>query len=342
MKDITSLRIRNNFAAFCFEEQSFAGCGLLVDTGAWNHEYGISTDIVKFLLLVASLIHAMLETFQSKIYLLLLIWIRLITTVENVPSVKIKSMVEIQDITDSKTFIKDSKQIFDCIASLPTPGCTGVLIDKRWLLTLRSCAENVTNQHVTFRCKETPVIAVRILETVTRGRFALLMLENAEELRKISCFELPQDFHSKNKRMEIFMPVIPKQISTTLVEPLFVSKTDGCPLKKDQITDGELCLMFEQPMSHRACQVAIGVPVAENSGGKRSTVVALLERGEYCQRKRRVKRSTQRDYAIGRELSLSDVKWIRKVRAVSGKIIFSLLFVAKFFCSLSKYILVDW
>lgn len=282
----------------------------------------------------------MLETFQSKIYVLLLIWVALITIVENVPSVKIASMAGKQDITDSKTFIKDSKQIVDCIASLPTPGCTGVLINKRWLLTLKSCAENVKNQRVSFQCKGTPLFAVRILETVTRGRFALLMLGNAEELRKISCFELPQDFPSKNKRMEIFMPVIPKQTSATLVEPLFVSKTDGCPLKKDQNTDGELCLIFEQPMSHRECQLAIGVPVAENTGGRRGTVVALLERGEYCQRKRRGKRSTQRDYAIGRELSLSDVKWIRKVRAVSGKINFSLLFVAKFFCFLSKYILV--
>ena len=263
-------------------------------------------------------------------FVLLALWLALavITEVESVPSGKITaSKPRRDDNKNAGAFVfkdsvsnQQSSNIIKCIAILPTNGCSGVLIDERSLLTLSECATGILKGDVKFFCNHMPAFTVHILETISREQFSLILLKKSPVLSRIFHFRLSEADAVSRQRNERFVSLVPKQTTGTITEVVFVSNDERCILKNGKEANGTICLSLEKQKFEKACGLATGLPVSTKGQENERVIVGLLQNGVKCEKNQRTRRSLDDDYVVGRALSPQDVKWIRKVRSISGKI----------------------
>ena len=203
----------------------------------------------------------------------------------------------------------------DCIASLPLE-CSGVLLSQRWLLTLSYCVNTSSEIEVKFVCKGNAPIYVGALRRFSSGHLSLLFLKREALLSRLFHFELPQNADNKQLRQDGFVPIVPKQTRELIAEPVFV---DECPLNDEGIVKENICLVSRTKRSSlKACELATGLPVATLNSNTGRTVVALLERGDCEDKLYRERRAITKGLVVGKRITESDVKWIRKVRSIEG------------------------
>ena len=204
---------------------------------------------------------------------------------------------------------------FECVASLPTLDCSGVLLAQRWLLTLSECAKNFSNIKTKILCKEGHKFSLNVINSVSRGHFSLLYLERVPALARTFNLELPQNPDDvKRSQQDGIVSIMRKQTNDIIAEPVFVDK---CPLKDGYNVNEGLCLASKGKKSFATREFDTGLPITVTEGNGARIVVALLEKASRSTHRER--RELSEDSVIGRPLTTSVVKWIRKVRSVDGK-----------------------
>ena len=255
----------------------------------------------------------------------------IVRNISSVPSGKLElnNKTRVANINGGISLEQDR---FDCIALLPSD-CSGVLLSARWLLTLSYCVNNTLETEVEFRCKGKSALHVDALQRISTGHFSLLFLKREPLLSRMFYFELPQNADDKQLEQTGFVSIIPKQTKELRAEPVFVDK---CPFKDERIRYENICFTSKTKSSLDACELNTGQPVATLINSNKQTVVALLDRNECHDTLHRQRRSINQDRIIGKRITQSDVKWIRKVRSIEGKRLCDPFFLDLFACYCSS------
>lgn len=269
---------------------------------------------------------AMQPTYISTVVLILTIIIT-VKDISTVPSGKIARLSgKVNRRASLNVSFPNDRNKFDCVAVLPSSGCSGVLIAQRWLLTLSECTNTVSAHEVKFVCKGRAPFTIKVVGKVSRGRWSLLLLKRVALLSRMFHFELPQNPDIKQHKMDAFVSIIRKQTVDIIAESVLVDK---CPLKNERIVNEEFCLMSKTTKRWlESCKLATGLPVATlNSNNAKTVVVALVLKANCSENRHRERREIEENPVIGRKLTESDTKWIRKVRAVDGKFFCFLVYI---------------
>eukprot|EP00795_Rhopilema_esculentum_P006440 gene6440-11884_t len=157
-------------------------------------------------------------------FVLLALWLALavVTEVESVPSGKITaSKPRRDDNKNAGAFVykdsvsnQQSSNLIECIAILPTNGCSGVLIDERWLLTLRECT---TEADVVSRQRNERFVSLvpkqttgTITEVVFVSNDERCILKNGKEANGTICLSLEKQKFEKACGLATGLPVSTK------------------------------------------------------------------------------------------------------------------------------------
>ena len=232
---------------------------------------------------------------------------------ESVPSLKVSSKIRGASIVAGR--INPEQDRVDCIASFPSSNCSGVLLSARWMLTLSYCANGGSNLKVQFVCKNKAPFVVAVLQKISMDQLSLLYLKRESLLSRVFYFELPQDSDDKQQRRKGIVSIIPKQTRELRNEPVFV---DECPFKDEQIVNENVCLVSRTKRPLNACELTTGLPVVTSNSNNGKTVFALLGRNGCRRNIKRDRRAVNEDPIIGKKITESNVKWIRKTRSFEG------------------------
>ena len=232
---------------------------------------------------------------------------------ESVPSGKISSKIKGVNIIEARSNAEQDR--LNCVASFPSSNCSGVLLSARWMLTLSYCANRGSNLKVQFVCKDKAPFVVAILQKISMDQLSLLYLKRESLLSRMFYFELPKNSDDKQSRRKGIVSMIPTQTRELRNEPVFV---DECPFKDERIVNENVCLVSRTKRQLNACELTTGLPVVTLKSNNGKTVFALLGRNGCKRNVKRDRRSVNEDTIIGKRITESDVKWIRKARSFEG------------------------